>query len=354
MALERRAPVNKWAVGVAVAVALAFLYVVRLAVLPFLIAAAIAYIASPAFRWLHRRLRLSRVNAAMAIYTFVLALFSALSYAVFTMLAGDLSSVITHAPQLIHKFLSELFAGERMQIFGRELDAGEITQRIVDSAFSSFSQPLQWLDVALYVFGGFTAIVLIIVLLFYFLTAGPQLARGVLWLVPPEYREEVAEIAAKIDPMLRRYLVGLSIIVVIATGMSWLAIRFALGLPFAFLLALLTGLLELIPVLGPMISAGLIGLLSLEQHGLWAVVAFAIYVTAFRLVIDRVLGPVVLGHAAKLHPTVVIFAFLAGGLFLGVAGVILAVPVAAGVKIVLEHYYAQPMQGQRLHAAHRQ
>jgi predicted PurR-regulated permease PerM len=50
----------------------------------------------------------------------------------------------------------------------------------------------------------------------------------------------------------------------------------------------------------------------------------------------------VLGRAARLHPTVVMFAFLAGGLFLGVAGVILAVPVAASVKVVLDHYYSQP------------
>lgn len=62
----------------------------------------------------------------------------------------------------------------------------------------------------------------------------------------------------------------------------------------------------------------------------------------FRLLIDRVVGPQVLGHAVRLHPTVVIFAFLAGGLFFGVVGVIVAVPVAAAVKVVLEHYYAQP------------
>ena len=195
-------------------------------------------------------------------------------------------------------------------------------------------------------FGGFAAVtgaVLIIVLVFYFLDTGPQLARGALWLVPPEYRAEAAEIAAKIDPLLRRYLLGLLVIVVFATISSWFAIRFALGLPFALLLALLTGLLELVPVLGPMASATLVGLLALERHGFWAVVAFAAYVTAFRLLIDRVVGPVVLGRAARLHPVVVMFAFLAGGLLLGViGGVILAVPAAAAAKVVLEHYYAQP------------
>ena len=68
--------------------------------------------------------------------------------------------------------------------------------------------------------------------------------------------------------------------------------------------------------------------------------------TVYRVAIDRLIGPVILGSAVSLHPVVVIFAFLAGGLFLGIAGIILAVPVAASVKIVLDYYYSHPMRGE--------
>lgn len=342
MARDRRSPVNKWAVAAAVAVALAFLYVVRLAVLPFLIAAAIAYVAEPANLFLRRRFHLSREAAAVATFLGVMAVLGGLCYWVIDTIAVDFSTALRDAPQLLHKFFAELFGGEQIELLGRRLDAGTIAQGIIDSLFSGFGTPEQIIELALYGFGAITGGVLVIVLIFYFLQAGPQLARGALWLVPPEYREEVAEVAAKIDPILRRYLGGLVVIVIFATITSWLAIRFALGLPFAFVLALLTGVLELIPVAGPMVSAVLVGLLALEQHGLWAVLAFAVYITVFRLLIDRLVGPVVLGRAVQLHPTVVIFAFLSGGLLLGVAGVILAVPVAASVKVVLGHYYAQP------------
>jgi predicted PurR-regulated permease PerM len=260
-------------------------------------------------------------------------------------LATDFHAVISDLPQLLHKFFSELFDGEETQLFGRTLSATVMSQQIVDSLFAGFAGPEQIFDIAFFGFGAATAGVLVIVLIFYFLHSGRELVRGALWLLPPEYREEAAEVATKIDPMLRHYLIGLLVIVAFATIGSWFAIRFALGLPFAFLLALLTGLFELIPVIGPMAAAAMVGLLSLEQHGLWAVVAFAIYVTVFRLLIDRVVGPLVLGRAVNLHPTVVIFAFLAGGLFLGIPGVILAVPVAAAVKIVLDHYYSQPTRG---------
>jgi predicted PurR-regulated permease PerM len=66
-----------------------------------------------------------------------------------------------------------------------------------------------------------------------------------------------------------------------------------------------------------------------------SIVAYAIYATALRLSIDQLLGPVVLGHAARLHPTVIIFCFLAGGLLFGIPGVILAVPVALAIKVTL-------------------
>lgn len=341
MAQDRRAPVNPWAVALAVAVALGFLYVVRLAVLPFLIAAAIAYAAAPINPRL-QRLGLSRPVAAVVTYAAIMAVLGALGYWVARTLLVDINAALNDAPQLLHKFFAELFGGEQITLLGRRLGAGEISQRLLDAAAGDLGTPEQLLGLAIGAFAAVTGAVLVIVLVFYFLQAGPQLARGALWLVPPEYRDEVAELALRFDPLLRRYLVGLVVIVVFATILSWFAIRFALGLPFALLLGLLTGLLELIPVLGPMASAALVGLLALERHGLWAVVAFAVYVTVFRLLIDRVIGPLVLGRAVRLHPVVVMFAFLAGGLLLGVAGVVLAVPVAAAVKTVLAHYYSQP------------
>ncbi|HZB90953.1 MAG TPA: AI-2E family transporter [Stellaceae bacterium] len=342
MSEDRRAPVNKWAVTLVVATALAFLYVVRLAVLPFLIAAAIAYVAESPNRWLRRRFGLTREAAAIGTYLVLMGLLGGLGYWVATSLAADFGAAFHDAPRLLHKFFAEFFGAEQVDLFGRTVTAAAVSQHILDALTAGIGTPEQLLTVLIYGFAAVTGLVLVIVLIFYFLRAGPQLAAGALWLVPPEYRGEVAEVARKIDPLLRRYLVGLFVIFVFATCASWIAIRFALDLPFALLLALLTGLFELIPVLGPMASAALVGLLALEQHGFWAVVAFAAYVTAFRLMIDRIVGPLVLGRAARLHPTVVMFAFLAGGLFLGVAGVILAVPVAASVKVVLDHYYSQP------------
>ena len=59
--------------------------------------------------------------------------------------------------------------------------------------------------------------------------------------------------------------------------------------------------------------------------------------------IDQLVGPLVLGRAAKVHPVVIIFSFLAGAVLFGAIGLLLAVPVAASIKIVLSIYYSEPV-----------
>ena len=73
--------------------------------------------------------------------------------------------------------------------------------------------------------------------------------------------------------------------------------------------------------------------------GLPAIIAYALYATALRLSIDQLVGPVVLGSAARLHPVLIIFCFLSGGLLFGIAGMIMAVPVALTIKTTLATLY---------------
>jgi predicted PurR-regulated permease PerM len=78
--------------------------------------------------------------------------------------------------------------------------------------------------------------------------------------------------------------------------------------------------------------------------GLASILAFALYVTILRLSIDQIVGPIVLGRAAHVHPVLIIFCFLAGGVVLGIPGAIMAVPVALIVKITLATLYGDEVQ----------
>src|SRR5262249_51501121 len=187
---------------------------------------------------------------------------------------------------------------------------------------------------------GLFGTVLAWVLFFFLLKDGPQLARGLLWLVPPKHRPVAEFVWHRLDPVLKRYFIGVIVVVVYSLAAAYLGLRLFLGIRPAFFLSGLTRLFELISGIGPASAAVLAGLVALDQaDSVAAVVAYAIYATALRLSIDQLLGPVVLGHAARLHPTVIIFCFLAGGLLFGIPGVIMAVPVALAIKVTLATIY---------------
>jgi len=102
----------------------------------------------------------------------------------------------------------------------------------------------------------------------------------------------------------------------------------------------------MIPVIGPGAAAVIAGVVAVHHAtGLAAIIAYALYATALRLSIDQLLGPVVLGSAARLHPVMIIFCFLSGGLLFGMSGVIMAVPLALAVKTTLATLYdEQPVE----------
>ena len=146
-----------------------------------------------------------------------------------------------------------------------------------------------------------------------------------------------------LDPVLKRYFVGVLAVVAYAALAAYVGLGLVLGIPHAVLLALLTGILEMIPVIGPGAAAVIAGLVAVHNAaGIGAIIAYALYATALRISIDQLFGPLVLGTAARVHPVLVIFCFLSGALLFGVIGVIMAVPVALVVKVTLALLYDEP------------
>jgi predicted PurR-regulated permease PerM len=130
---------------------------------------------------------------------------------------------------------------------------------------------------------------------------------------------------------------------VYASAAAYVGLGLILGIKQAVLLACLTGLLEMIPVIGPAASAIIAGLVAVRYAtGIGSIIGYAVYATILRLSIDELLGPLVLGRAAHVHPVLIIFCFLSGGILFGVAGIIMAVPVALAFKHTLAVLYDEP------------
>jgi predicted PurR-regulated permease PerM len=327
------------AVILAAAALAVFLYFIKPILLPFVLPAILAYICTPAVNWLAKRTQWPRPVFAIAFFLAILGAAGLFATFAATRIVVQAVSLIADLQGLLEKFVGEATNHHQIQLFGHTLDAHQIVKALLDR-FSSWAGADQLALFAGYGIAAIMAAFLSTVLLFYFLLSGARIARGLLWIAPPHRRGLVRRIWARLDPVLMRYFLGMIVVVIYATIASYVGLSLVLHIHHAVLLALLTGVLETVPVIGPTAAATIAGLVSLQTAtGFMSIVDYALYATALRLSIDQLLGPVVLGTAAHVHPVLIIFCFLAGGIVFGIPGVILAVPVALLIKSTLATLY---------------
>jgi predicted PurR-regulated permease PerM len=317
-----------------------FVYLVGFIVLPFVVAGIIAYICTPLLDWLAGRTGLPRPLLAVLLFLLLVGLAGFTAAIAGRHLVAEIGDTVTDLQGTLDHLLHRAADGEPIRVFGRPIDLNGIARIIGDRIHGLFSRPDRLMLVAGFGFAAVIGTFLTVVLLCYFLVSGKSVARGLFWLVPPSGRPLVAQIGRRLDPVLKRYFIGLFVIVVYAVIAAYIGLGAILGIDHAFLLALLTGILETIPIIGSTTAAVIAGLVSLHTAtGLSSILAFALYAVLLRLSIDQIVAPLVLGSAANVHPVLIIFCFLTGAALLGIPGVILAVPAALTVKAALATIY---------------
>lgn len=179
-------------------------------------------------------------------------------------------------------------------------------------------------------------LVVVPVWLFYVLKDRESFSRAVASAMPPTWRADAENVLAMLGRVGGRWvrgqlLLGASIFLATAIGLTILTfIGFGEFGQFTLVLALIAGVLEWVPIIGPIIAAIPAILIGLTISPLAAVAAGALY-TVIQQLENHVLVPKVMGDAVDLHPAVMILALVVGGALFGIGGVILAAPtVAAG------------------------
>lgn len=326
---------------IAVLVSLAvFFYLIRSILLPFILAGAIAYVATPGIDFMTRRTRLPRVMWVVAFFAVLVVSGGGLGYLAVPGFVHEAVHVTADLNAILTRALSDIMGHGKLQIFGQTITVDQLAANIMAALRKWTSQGTTGLLLAAWGFSAMAGIVLTLVVLFYFLVGGQKLADGIFALVPPHQRHLADRVWEHTSPVLKRYFIGIGVIVVYAMCASYVGLGLVLGLSNAPLLAVLTGLLEMIPVIGPIASALLAGLVALQHaQSVWNIFGFVVYATLLRLSIDEVVGPIVLGRATYIPPVMVIFCFLSGGLIFGITGIIMAVPVALTIRITLATLY---------------
>ncbi|HSZ56094.1 MAG TPA: AI-2E family transporter [Tepidisphaeraceae bacterium] len=314
-------------------------YLLRYVLLPFVFAGALAFLSRPLMRRLQRNLSFPRWLAALLTFVSFLGMLALAGWGIERLALPELTQLMTDSRATIQKLIEGAFDGRELQLPGKRLTARQLADELNGALEHVGDNPEQIIGFAVLGFGAMMGGVLTCALFGFFLFTGRQVTQGMLWLVPPPYRPLARSLALKVDPVLARYLEGVFIIVLFTTTVTFIVTGLVFHVSHAFFLSLAVGLLELIPVIGPILSFIAFGLVAVQQTSFAMIIWFGVFAIALRLAIDQLVGPVVLGRAAEIPPVVVIFAFLAGGTLYGFLGVLLAIPVAATVKIVLADVY---------------
>lgn len=339
---------TQWMVAIAIGLMFLLAYPLRYVLLPFVAAGALAYLARPLMRLLQGRLGFPRWTAALIPLLLLLVILAAIGYGIESILGPQLVQVINNAQTVTQELLETLFRTlniKDVKLFGEKIDASNAAAQLIGAIRDAVGA-----NALIAIGGGIGALmgcVLTLAIFAFILFTGPQLARGILWLVPPHLRPRVRALAMEVDPMLGSYLRGIFVVVLFTAGVTYIVTGLIFHVRLAIFLSLAVGLLELIPVIGPVLSFVAFGLVAVEQTSVATIIGFGLFAIMLRLSIDQLVGPLVLGRAARIPAVVVIFAFLAGGAIYGMLGVVLAIPIAATIKIVLTDIYEGPPAPER-------
>jgi predicted PurR-regulated permease PerM len=330
------------AIALIVVAVVIFISLIRVILLPFVAAGVIAYICTPLVDGLAARTRLPRPLFAVAVFLVLIGLTAFVVAVAGQRIVTEAGGAATDLQDTLDRLLHQTSGEQTISLFGHTIDAAAIVRAATEHLHDLFGQPDLIALAAGYGFAVMIGTFLTVVLTCYFLVSGRTVARGLLWMVPPRQRPLVVTIGTRLDPVLKRYFLGILAVVIYAVIAAYIGLGVILGIDHAFLLALLTGVLETIPIIGSTSAAVIAGLVSLHTAtGLTSILAFALYAVLLRLSIDQIVAPLVLGNAAHVHPVLIIFCFLAGAVLLGIPGVILAVPVALTVKATLATLYGE-------------
>lgn len=315
------------------ALALGFLYVARRTLIAFLFAIFFAYLVDPAVSRMEKWTK-SRGTAIGIIYLLLVVLLVTFFFFVGPKIARQAQRLGQTLPAL----LDQVGSGKIAVTIGQEHGWSGTTIRQAEAFLTNYRNDLLKVaqDLGLRVADAAKESWLLLVvpiLAVFFLKDGEAFGEAALSFVQTRPQREFLEgVRGDLNQMLAQFiraqltLAALSFIVYI----SFMGLT---RVPYALMLGTAGGMMEFIPVVGPLVAALLIiGVALLMSYPHW--ILLLIFLAGWRLIQDYVVSPRVMGRSMELHPLAALFGVLAGGEIAGVLGVYLSIPVMASLRIV--------------------
>lgn len=310
------------------------------------IAIVIGTVIRPAANWLNRH-GVPKITGIMLVYILMLVLIGGFLWLLFPLIFEQAAMLAKQVPDYYHQIRFWLLESSN-PVFVR---LGELLPNLLSiPGVNPGSQPeqnlvasaVQALQYMLWAAKILFTIIVILILSLYWALDGSRYIRSILLLVPQDHRSGMNELITAMEAKVGFYIAGQGILAVVI-GVMALAAYLLIGLPNALVLAIAAGVMEIVPLVGPFlgaIPAGLVALSISPEKLIWVIVATVI----IQQLENSLLVPRVMNKTVGVNPFVTLLSLFAFSLLFGMAGALMAIPVAALVQLALNHFVFQPTQ----------
>ncbi len=268
--------------------------------------------------------KIGRIPSVIALLIIIIGIIALVVYMLVPPITDQINQLTNNAPRYIEKIslISSYAPSIQESLSTLTSNAGSIT-----SGFVSITAG---------VFGGIITFLTALVLFVYMLTDEHVLKNFVYSLTPADKKEQVAEVLRKVANKVGNWFRG-QIALGIIIGIIDLIGLLIIGVPYALTLAVIAGILEIVPTIGPIIAGILVAIVAFTDSPIKALIVIIFFIAVQQLE-NSFIVPKVMQKAVGLSPVIIIIAILIGAKLMGVAGAILAIPIAASISVIINEW----------------
>ncbi len=276
--------------------------------------------------------------AILVVYLFFSAFTGVILWTVLPRLVTELETIVRKLPDQA-RHLEEMGQGtidslNRIDLPTTIRDGLNILMERIEIALENLAG--KFTVVLMGAFANIVSLIISPILAFYFLRDHKSMRERTLQYVPAKYRGDVQNIMREINIALNGFFRG-QLLVCLFVGIFIYAGLFFLKIPYALFIGLVAGLFDIIPYFGPVLGFLPAAAFALMKSPLTVLWVFLIFVAANQIE-NGIISPKIIGDRVGLHPLIVIFAVFVGGDLMGIVGMLLAIPVAATIRVILEYF----------------
>lgn len=311
-----------------------FLYYVREIFPPFIMGGIIAYLLLPLVKKLSSSARIDTRWAVTIIYLLFVAVIGLLFKLFGANAIDQFTTLVAQRREIVTNLLSQISTA-----FNWQLDVEQSTNEVLSSIEQNFGTPGEIAHLGALVSRGMLATLVTVVTSIYLILDSKRVGEFFLRFLPEQRRQTAIDLSRQMNSILSKYLKGQVILILLMFAVAYVILHFIFRLRYALLIAILSGFLEIIPVLGPILATTIATVVGIAQIGVDSALFIILCYTGARWAEDYIIVPRVMGHYVELHPLAVIFAVLCGEVTGGALGMLIAIPVAASIKVILDFCY---------------